>query len=295
MASKKRQPGRHRKVRAVAARPAKAAAPWHGETASAPRPRGIAATLRTRRTVIPVSATALTVAAGVGALAVFGSGSGPAPAKHTAHLTRKAALPAPGVTELASLRVAAPRYASPGVRASGAVPASWYGYPSVLPVIGTSPGWLQVRLAQRPDGSTAWIPAADATLSSTPYRIVINLSDTTLALYEHGRQVFSAPAGVGARTDPTPPGDYFVAFTEPPPQPNPGYGPFILVTSDHSKTISDWEGSDDAVIGIHGPLGASLAIGKTGAYISHGCIRLQPQDQLKLTGIPAGTPITITS
>ncbi len=153
----------------------------------------------------------------------------------------------------------------------------------------------QVRLAQRPDGSTAWLPDTDVSLSSTPYQIVVNLTAPTLALYKDGHEMFSAPAGVGAPSDPTPPGQYFVAFTEAPPQPNPGYGPFILVTSDHSKTISDRDGSGDAVIGIHGALGSDLSIGSSGARLSHGCIRLHLQDQLKLTGIPAGTPVTITS
>ena len=60
--------------------------------------------------------------------------------------------------------------------------------------------------------------------------------------------------------------------------PNPGYGPFILVTSAHSQTIANWDGSGDAVIGIHGPLGANSLIGTTGAYLSHGCIRLPIPD-----------------
>jgi lipoprotein-anchoring transpeptidase ErfK/SrfK len=240
---------------------------------------------------ITAGAAAGIAAAVIGVLLVPASGaSTDGREAHALSVTR----PPAGVTEIARLRTAAPRYASPGGRAAGTVAADWYGYPSVLPVIGTASGWLQVRLAQRPDGSTAWIPAADATLSTTPYRIVVSLADTRLFLYDHGREVFSAPAGVGALNDPTPPGQFFVAFTEPPPQPNSGYGPFILVTSDHSQTISDWEGSGDAVIGIHGPLGESLAIGSTGARLSHGCIRLQLQDQLKLAGIPAGTPITIT-
>jgi lipoprotein-anchoring transpeptidase ErfK/SrfK len=224
---------------------------------------------------------------------LLASGPGAAPAAGEAHAAALV-LPGGGVTEVARLRIPAPRYVRPGAQAEGTVPADWYGYPSILPVISATPGWLHVRLAQRPDGSTAWIPAADATLSATPYRIVVNLADTRLALYDHGREVFSAPAGVGTTSDPTPPGQYFVAFTEPPPEPNPGYGPFILVTSDHSQAIGDWEDSGDAVIGIHGPLGESLAIGNTGARLSHGCIRLQIADQLKLSGMPPGTPITIT-
>src|ERR1700722_17413744 len=67
-------------------------------------------------------------------------------------------------TELATVRRAALRYASPGRLATGTVPASWYRRPSVLPVIAAEPGWVEVRLAQRPNESTAWLPATDVTL-----------------------------------------------------------------------------------------------------------------------------------
>jgi lipoprotein-anchoring transpeptidase ErfK/SrfK len=221
----------------------------------------------------------------------------PAPARQAARL-RPAVRPAsrravPESTELARLRETAPRYAAPGRLGAGAVPARWYERPSVLPVIAAKPGWVEVRLAQRPDGSTAWLPASDVTLSTTPYEIVVDLATTKLSLYYDGRLVFSAPAGVGTTDDPTPTGHYFVAFDEPPPQPNPGYGPFIIVTSDHSRAIGDWEGSGDAVIGIHGPLGEDSEIGTSGAKISHGCIRLHDQALEELTEVPPGTPIDV--
>jgi L,D-transpeptidase catalytic domain len=200
----------------------------------------------------------------------------------------------PGTTELATVVESAPGYARPGGRVAGTVPASWYGRPSVLPVIATKPGWVRVRLAQRPDGTTAWVTAGDVALGSTPYVIVIDLKTTHLSLYDHGRLVFSAPAGVGTPDDPTPKGEYFVAFDEPPPEPGVGYGPFVLVTSAHSPAISDWEGSGDAVIGIHGPLGMDAEIGTKGARISHGCIRLHLGALEKLSHIPPGTPIDIT-
>ena len=84
-----------------------------------------------------------------------------------------------------------------------------------------------------------------------------------------------------------------MAFLEEPPTSAPGYGAFIMVTSAHSDTISDWEGSGDAVIGIHGPLGSGQVIGTTGARISHGCIRLHEAALLRLREVPPGTPIDI--
>jgi lipoprotein-anchoring transpeptidase ErfK/SrfK len=196
---------------------------------------------------------------------------------------------------VATVLRSAPGYASPGGNVSGIVPASWYGRPSVLPVVATRPGWVQVRLAQRPNGSTAWLPAGDVTLGRTPYRIVVDNTIARLALYERGRLVFSAPAGVGTTDDPTPTGEFFVAFDEQPPQPNPGYGPFIIVTSAHSLAISDWENSGDAIIGIHGPLGEDSEIGTAGARISHGCVRLHDEALERLTEVPPGTPIDVVS
>jgi len=38
----------------------------------------------------------------------------------------------------------------------------------------------------------------------------------------------------------------------------------VIVTSAHSNTITDWDNSGDAMIAIHGPLGADAEIGTTG-------------------------------
>jgi lipoprotein-anchoring transpeptidase ErfK/SrfK len=268
--------------------------------------RGEAATVRHRRAAVTAVAVLAVVAAG-GVVTGCSGGRGPAASAGPSSEATVAALPTvsaspgpsspavsvPASTQLATVRVTSPRYSSPGHLGSGTIPASWEDRPSVLPVLGTAPGWVQVRLAQRPNGSTAWLPASDVKLSSTPYVIVIDLATTRLTMYKHGRRMFTAPAGVGTVSDPTPPGGYFIAFVEGPPQPNPGYGPFIIVTSAHSPEIADWEGSGDAVIGIHGPLGEDSEIGTIGARISHGCIRLHDTALEKLSHLPAGTPIDI--
>jgi lipoprotein-anchoring transpeptidase ErfK/SrfK len=189
----------------------------------------------------------------------------------------------------------------PGYTLAGAttpsmtVPGSWYGYPSVLPVITTLPGWIEVRLAQRPNGSTIWVHQGDVTLSNTPYAIVVDLATMHLLVYDGGAQIFDFPAGIGAPDDPTPTGQYFMPMQYP--SPGPGYGPFVLVTSDHSDTITDWENSGDAIIGIHGPIDSydDSLIGTTGAAISHGCIRLHDADLAQLSVIPAGTPIDVVA
>jgi lipoprotein-anchoring transpeptidase ErfK/SrfK len=207
-------------------------------------------------------------------------------------------VPPPAVpvsTLVATTHGAVPGSPSPGAQAASIVPADWYGYQTILPVIARQPGWLEVRLAQRPNQSTTWIPSGDATLSSTPYRIVIDLTTERLEVFQSGYQIMSFPAGVGTTTDPTVPGSYFVTMIAP--APDPGYGPFVIVTSEHSDTISDWEQSGDAIMAIHGPIDSydDSLIGTTGARISHGCVRLHDNDLAQLAPIPVGTPIDIVN
>lgn len=245
-----------------------------------------------------------TIMAGmVAAIGLLGCGSNHRVAEGVRPTTTTVA-PVPPVTVPAapagSSLVATPSGAVPasavaGGPPTGVVPATWYGYPTVLPVIDETPGWVRVRLAQRPNQASAWVPVADVTLSSTPYRIVINLSTDRLQVFQSGSQILDMPAGVGTTDDPTVTGHYFMTMRVPPP--SSGYGPFVLVTSAHSDTITDWEGSGDAIIAIHGPIDseADTEIGSAGAKISHGCVRLHDADLARLSVIPAGTPIDIVT
>ncbi len=198
-------------------------------------------------------------------------------------------------TLVARLNGDVPGSPSPGAASTQVVPGSWYGYPSILPVIAKEPNWLEVRLAQRPNESTAWIPASDATVSADHFAIVVDLATLHLSVFLHGRLIDYFPAGIGKPTSPTPPGNFFVAMTVPPP--SPGYGPLVLVTSAHSNAITDWDNSGDAIIAIHGPIdpAADTLIGTTGAVVSNGCVRLHDGDLAQLSDIPPGTPVNIVS
>lgn len=196
-----------------------------------------------------------------------------------------------GYSLVATVKGAIPHYSAPDGTPEGTVPATWYGGPSVLPVIAQQKGWYKVRLAQRPNGSTTWVRASDVTVARSPYWISVDLATRHVTLFRLSQKLLSAPAGVGSGSDPTPTGQFFVAFFEA--APSAGYGPFIMVTSAHSTSIANWEGSGDAVIGIHGPLGADSTIGMTGAYLSHGCIRLPIPELVQLRKVPAGSPIAI--
>jgi hypothetical protein len=210
-------------------------------------------------------------------------------------LARSATRAAGNQTEIATIHGNVPGSPEPGAPESTLVPATWYGYPSILPVIGSAPNWVEVRLAQRPNGSTTWLPLPDVTLSVTPYRMVLDLASEHLMVYLSGQEIYDFPAGIGSPDDPTVTGDYFITMRAP--APDAGYGPFVLVTSAHSDTISDWAGSGDAIIAIHGPITSDddALIGTTGAAISHGCVRLHDGDLAQLAAIPPGTPLDIIS
>jgi lipoprotein-anchoring transpeptidase ErfK/SrfK len=199
---------------------------------------------------------------------------------------------AKGETLVATMNPAGvPGSPTPGSPPTMKVQGQWLGEASVLPVIAQQPGWIEVRLAQRPNESAAWVPAGDVSLASDAYRIIVNLDTTHLQLLEWNQLVADFPVGVGMPGYPTPTGHFFVALFARPP--SPGYGPFVLVTSAHSNTITDWEESGDAITAIHGSLGSDAAIGITGARVSHGCIRLHDADLVQLRNVPAGTPIDI--
>src|SRR5262249_28137126 len=120
----------------------------------------------------------------------------------------------------------APGSQAPGGPATTQVPGSWLGAASVLPVIAQRPGWVEGRLAQRPNESVDWVPSSRISLARDPYHIVVNLSTMHLLLFDQGREVASFPAGIGVPSDPTPAGHFFVAlFAQ---APSPGYGAFIM-------------------------------------------------------------------
>jgi len=186
----------------------------------------------------------------------------------------------------------APRYNSATATDQvGTLPATWQGAASVLPVLSLTTKRLLVRVAQRPNGQEAWIPIGDARLSRSPYEIVIHLRSMHLDLFRLGHGTLSTPIGVGTRKYPTPTGNFFVAFFAAPP--SRGYGPFVIVTSGHSNTITNWQYSGDAMVAIHGPLGADAEIGTTGARVSHGCVRLHVRDLRFLRPVPVGSPVYI--
>jgi lipoprotein-anchoring transpeptidase ErfK/SrfK len=200
----------------------------------------------------------------------------------------------PETTLVAHLSHSIPGYPSPNaLQSNKRVPGSWWGYPSQLPIIGESGDRIHVRLAQRPDESTAWIDKSAAVITATHWAIVVDTAQHWLYVFRWGQQVGSFPVGNGAPGTPTPTGTYFIAFHAPPN--GPGYGSVMLETSAHSRVIEHFEGGSDAIIAIHGPVGSDAEIGNHGAAISNGCIRMHEWDLRHVAPVLNGSPIYLVA
>ncbi len=195
---------------------------------------------------------------------------------------------------IATLNGPTPAYADPTTATVlETIPASWSGATSSLPVIAEQGQRAEVRLLQRPNGTTAWIALASASLTYTPYHLYVDLSTNRLLLYNASKLVLRAPAGLGAPQTPTPAGSYFVAlFAQ---SPSPSYGPFVIVTSAIADTITDWEQDGNPMVAITGPLDTEAAIAAGGGAVSQASIRLLADDLSRLRNVPAGTPVDVVA
>jgi hypothetical protein len=196
----------------------------------------------------------------------------------------------PVSTNLASPKGQIAAYDAPGGAPIGKV-GLWYGYPMTMPILEEQGTWLRIMMPERPNGSSAWVQADQVTRSTSAWRMVLTLSETRVRVYKDGYEVWNAPVGIGRDHTRTPTGSFFVAVIE---KPGPhGYGPIVLDLNAHSEDIQSWKGAGDAITAFHGPFGAQELIRSGGGKISNGCIRMLNEDQLKMDGIPLGTPVDI--
>lgn len=177
--------------------------------------------------------------------------------------------------------------------------ASWNHGPVGLLVLAERTGhdgrlWLRVRLPQRPNGASAWIPADRTQLASTPWRIVISIRRRTVSLEHAGRVVRVYRAVVGKPATPTPTGLFAVSERVSQPDPHGFYGPWVLLLTAYSRTLLHFAGGPGQ-IGIHGRDGASLR-DPLGTALSHGCIRIDNAAITVFARVAVeGTPVLITA
>jgi hypothetical protein len=148
--------------------------------------------------------------------------------------------------------------------------------------------WVRVGLAVLPNGRTGWVRRdALGSYGVVRTRLVVDTREFTATLLRNGREIFSAPVGVGRPQWPTPRGEFYVR-NRLERYASPVYGPLAFGTSARSPTLTDWPGG--GFVGIHGTNQPELLPGP----VSHGCIRMRNDDILELARLmPIGTPVTI--
>jgi lipoprotein-anchoring transpeptidase ErfK/SrfK len=154
-------------------------------------------------------------------------------------------------------------------------------------------GWLDVRLPSRPNEASGWINRAVVTLSTTNWRIVVDLRRRTLQAWNGRRLVRSFAAVVGSPATPTPTGLFAVSDRIPLAHPRAQfYGSWILTLTAHSTVLHTF-GGGNGLVAIHGRGGQSLST-PLGSALSHGCVRLPNEavDWLAARAAP-GTPVQV--
>jgi lipoprotein-anchoring transpeptidase ErfK/SrfK len=147
--------------------------------------------------------------------------------------------------------------------------------------------WLNVHLAQRPNGSTGWVRADEVMLQRLDYRLRVSTTENTVTLYRNADVEATYSAATGTGGTPTPTGEFYLTELLAPT--NQGYGPFAFGVSAFSDAVTSF-GGGVGQIGLHGTDNAA----SIGTAASHGCIRLSNEDITALAGIlPLGTPVTI--
>ena len=149
--------------------------------------------------------------------------------------------------------------------------------------------WLHIRLPGRPNGRTGWVRREQlGPLVTVTTMLAVHRGTLRATLYDDGREVWSAPIGIGAAQTPTPTGRFWIRTRLKPGDPNAAYGPWAFGTSAYSS-LSDWPGG--GVVGIHGTNRPELLPGRP----SKGCIRVDNGAIRRLARLmPVGTPVRVT-
>ncbi|MBA3734579.1 MAG: L,D-transpeptidase [Actinobacteria bacterium] len=147
-----------------------------------------------------------------------------------------------------------------------------------------------VQIPKRPNGVTAWVPARQVDVETVRTRILVDLSEKRVTLYDRGRKVLSSKAAIGARATPTPTGRFYVNQRLIPTDKHGPFGPGAVGVSAFSNVLTGW--TQGGPIAIHGT-NAPWSIGKA---VSNGCIRIPNLVMKKLFARAwSGTPVLIRS
>lgn len=251
----------------------------------------------------------ITVALVLVSLAACGGKEAEPPAQSSARSTTTVTLPPAALCEAGAFRrlgstrlayVAIVRQRAAVARRPGARPFARFGplnvngVPTVFSIRGArldrncKPGSYLVQVARRPNGVTGWVEAREILVATVMTRIVVDLSDRQVTLYQDGRRVLRATAAIGSSATPTPTGLFYVNQRLIPTDTTGPFGPGAVGISAFSEVLTGW--TQGGPIAIHGT-NAPWSIGRA---VSNGCIRLPNATLRKLFAQALnGTPVLI--
>ncbi|SEP54500.1 L,D-transpeptidase [Amycolatopsis saalfeldensis] len=185
-------------------------------------------------------------------------------------------------------------FAAPGSAPIAALPPQQHfaelATDTKVPVIAEQPGWAQVLLPSRPNGSTGWVYLEDpaVTTEHSRYRIAVDREHFALTLFENDAQIGRWTIGVGKAGAVTPAGRTFVLSSIL--EDHPTFSPVVLPLGAHSDTHTTF-GGGPGTVGIHTWPTATVF----GQASSDGCVRIPP-DALDVisTTVPLGSVVDIT-
>lgn len=163
------------------------------------------------------------------------------------------------------------------------------GAPLLFLVEKQQPGWLQVHLPVRPNGSMGWVRAGDVDLTQNDYRIAVELAAFRITVWKGPVMLLTEAVGIGAGATPTPGGRYYIKELLQPPNPNGPYGAYAYGLSGFSEVLTSFNGGA-GTLGIHGTNDPA----SVGQPVSYGCIRMSNASITALARIlPLGVPVEI--
>jgi lipoprotein-anchoring transpeptidase ErfK/SrfK len=173
-------------------------------------------------------------------------------------------------------------------------PRNTNGVPTVFAVLAKQVdrhcgvSWYRVQLPLRPNGVTGWIRPYAVKVVPLSSRIVVDLSDRRVTLFNGGRRVLSATAAIGTPATPTPTGRYYVNQRLIPADTSGPFGPGAIGISAFSDVLTGW--TQGGPIAIHGTNRPELL----GRAVSNGCIRIRNDFLVRIfRKAYAGTPVTV--
>lgn len=152
--------------------------------------------------------------------------------------------------------------------------------------------WVKVQLPVRPNGQEAWIETADYHLTSTLVRAEVDLSTTSVKVYDDDVLIAESQVAIGTEEAPTPLGTFYITAKRQNPPEEWYLGSWALVLSGYSETLESF-GGGLPVIAIHGTTDPD---GELGHAVSNGCIRV-PDEVIEFLArhVPRGAPVVITA